>query len=94
MFGYLAVESDAVAAVVVSIKGLTAEATACIPDGHCLVRGSCAEIVAEGLPTHLIHRVYMAPVCSSREGGVNSSLQVHVSEAAYQPKQSLLCLKM
>ena len=62
---HLAVEGDAVTAVVVAIEGLCAEAAAGIPDGDCLVRGSCAEVVAEGLPAHLIHRIHVAPVCRS-----------------------------
>ena len=62
---HLAVESDTVAAIVMAIECLGAEPTARIPDGDRLVRGSCAKVVAEGLPAHLIHRVHMAPGSSA-----------------------------
>lgn len=77
---HLAVEGDAVAAVVVSVEGLCAEAAACIPDGHCLIRGSCAEVVAEGLPTHLIHRVHMAPA-AQLPYSISGAHSRHVAES-------------
>lgn len=52
---YLAVDSHTVDAVVVAVEGLGTEAAASVPHGDSLIRGSCAEAAAEGLPAHLIH---------------------------------------